>query len=87
VSHIPVIDNASRREQVREAMVLYRRRRKRGLYFRSILATKDQLDQLEVRGYLDPDRRGQRIDELRRFSWMRWQRPDRAASRSPSLAP
>ena len=25
--------------------------------------TKDQLDQLEVRGYLDPDRRGERIDE------------------------
>jgi len=25
--------------------------------------TKDQLDQLEVRGYLDPDRRGDRLDE------------------------
>jgi hypothetical protein len=25
--------------------------------------TKDQLDQLEVRGYLDPDLRGERADE------------------------
>jgi hypothetical protein len=25
--------------------------------------TKDQLDQLEVRGYLDPDHRGDRLDE------------------------
>jgi hypothetical protein len=30
---------------------------------RPIMVTKDQLDQLEVRGYLDPGRRGERIDE------------------------
>jgi hypothetical protein len=38
-------------------------RRKRGLFWRPILVTKDQLDRLEDRGYLDPDRRGERIDE------------------------
>jgi hypothetical protein len=35
----------------------------RGLFWRPILVTKDQLDQLEVRGYLDPDLRGERADE------------------------
>ena len=41
----------------------FRKRRRRGLYRRPILVTKAQLDQLEERGYLDPDRRGERIDE------------------------
>jgi len=27
------------------------------------LVTKSQLDQLEERGYLDPNRRGERLDE------------------------
>lgn len=58
-----VIDNASRREQVRDAMARHRKRRKRGQFLRPILVTKTQLDELEVRGYLDPDRRGERIDE------------------------
>jgi hypothetical protein len=35
-------------------------RRKRDQRLLSILAEKDWLDQLEVRGYLDPDRRGER---------------------------
>jgi hypothetical protein len=52
-----------RREQVREAIVRHRKRRERGLLWRPILVTKDQLDQLEVRGYLDPDLRGERADE------------------------
>jgi hypothetical protein len=43
-----------RREQVREAIDRYRRRRKHGLLWRPILVTKSQLDQLEQRGYLDP---------------------------------
>jgi hypothetical protein len=30
---------------------------------RPIIVTKDQLDQLEVRGHLEPDRRGERVDE------------------------
>ena len=53
----------NRREQVREATIRHRKRRKRGLFLRPILVTKDQLDQLEVRRYLDPDRRGERADE------------------------
>jgi hypothetical protein len=53
----------SRREQVREAASRHRKRRKRGFLWRPILVTKGQLDQLEVRGYLDPNRRGDRIDE------------------------
>lgn len=44
----------SRREQIREAIGRHRKRRKRGFFWRPILVTKDQLDQLEVRGYLDP---------------------------------
>ena len=53
----------TRQEQVREAITRHRKRRKRGLFLRSIIVTKDQLDQLEVRGYLDPDLRGERADE------------------------
>jgi hypothetical protein len=56
-----VIDYMTRREQVREAIARHRKRRKRGFLWRPI--TKAQLDQLEVRGYLDPDRRGERADE------------------------
>jgi len=52
-----------RREQVREAIDRYRRRRKHGLLWRPILVTKSQLDQLEERGYLDPGRRGDRANE------------------------
>ena len=52
-----------RREQVREAIVRHRKRRERGLLWRPILVTKDQLDQLKVRGYLDPNNRGDRADE------------------------
>jgi hypothetical protein len=53
----------TRREQVREAIARHRKRRKRGLFVRPIIVTKDQLDQLEVRGYLDPGLRGNRVDE------------------------
>jgi hypothetical protein len=53
----------TRREQVRDAIARHRKRRKRGLFWRPITVTKDQLDQLEVRGYLDPDLRGERADE------------------------
>jgi hypothetical protein len=52
-----------RREQVREAIDRYRRRRNHGLFWRPILVTKSQLDQLEERGYLDPNRRGERLNE------------------------
>ncbi len=52
-----------RREQLREATARHRKRAKRGLLWRPILVTEHQLDQLEVRGYLDPNRRGERLDE------------------------
>ena len=53
----------SRREQLRNAAAMWRRRRKHGLLRRSINVTKPQLDALEVKGYLDPDLRGQVSDE------------------------
>jgi hypothetical protein len=53
----------TRREQVREAIFWHRRRRKHGLFWRPILVTKAQLDQLEQRGYLDAGLRGTRADE------------------------
>jgi hypothetical protein len=39
------------------------RRQSWGLHRRLIDVTDAQLDALEVRGYLDPDRRGDRADE------------------------
>ena len=53
----------NRQAQIREATARHRKRRERGFFWRPITVTKDQLDQLEVRGYLDPDRRGERVDE------------------------
>ena len=58
-----VIDNTSRNERVRQAMKRHRRRRTHGLHRWSFDVTDAQLDALEVRGYLDPDRRGDRLDE------------------------
>jgi len=52
-----------RRQQVRQAAARHRKRRMHGLLWRPILVTKSQLDQLEERGYLDPNRRGERLDE------------------------
>jgi hypothetical protein len=40
-------------------MTRHRKRRKHGFFWRPITVTKAQLDQLEVRGYLDPDLRGE----------------------------
>ena len=62
----PVIDH--RRQQVREATRRYRRRRQRGIYHRTVGLTATQLDRLEERGYLDPDRRGDRADETEAIS-------------------
>jgi hypothetical protein len=56
------IDN-ERQGQVRQAVRRYRRRRQHGIYRRPIDITDAQLDALEERGYLDPDRRGDRADE------------------------
>ncbi len=52
-----------RREQLREATARHRKRAKRGMFWRPILVTEHQLDELEVRRYLDPNRRGERLDE------------------------
>jgi hypothetical protein len=41
----------------------FRRRQSWSLHRRLIDVTDAQLDALEVRGYLDPDRRGERADE------------------------
>ena len=41
----------------------FRRRRASGLHRRPVDVTNAQLDALEQRGYLDPDRRGDRVDE------------------------
>jgi hypothetical protein len=49
--------------QVREAIARHRKRRKRGLFVRPIIVTKDQLDQLEEHGYLNAGDRGTRADE------------------------
>jgi hypothetical protein len=53
----------NRQEQIREATARHRKRHKRGLFLRPIVVTKGQLDQLEGRGYLDPNNRGDRADE------------------------
>jgi hypothetical protein len=53
----------NRRDQIRDAITRHRKRRKRGVFWRPILVTKNQLDQLEGRGYLDPNDRGDRADE------------------------
>ena len=53
----------NRREQIRDAITRHRKRRKRGVFWRPILVTKNQLDQLEVHGYLDPNSRDDRPDE------------------------
>jgi len=46
-----------------ERVRAHRKRIKRGMHHRSITLTDAQLDALEVQGYLDPDRRGDRADE------------------------
>ena len=53
----------NRQEQIREATARHRKRHKRGLFLRPIQVTKDQLDELERRGYLDPNYRGDRAGE------------------------
>jgi hypothetical protein len=46
-----------------ERVRAHRKRSKRGMHRLSITLTDAQLDALEVRGYLNPDRRGDRADE------------------------
>jgi hypothetical protein len=52
-----VIDH--RRKQVRLATARHRKRRKYGQFLRTITVTKGDLDQLEERGYLSSNDRGE----------------------------
>jgi hypothetical protein len=47
----------------RDRMRTHRARKRYGLVPRRLLVSRTQLDKLEERGYLDPDRRGERADE------------------------
>ena len=57
------MDTTETRSTSTERVWAHRKRIKRGMHRRSITLTDVQLDALEVRGYLDPDRRGDRADE------------------------
>lgn len=50
-------------ERCHELLNAITSRSKRQMFWRPILVTKHQLDELEVRRYLDPNRRGERLDE------------------------
>ena len=54
---------ANRRKHVREANVRYRARRRAGRVRLAVELSRNQLDALEERGYLDPFDRGNRADE------------------------
>jgi hypothetical protein len=41
----------------------FRQRARHGLRRMAVLVTREQLDALEEKGYLDPDDRGERVDE------------------------
>ena len=69
-----VIDN-ERKGRVRQAVRRFRRRRQHGIYHRPIDITDAQLDALQERGYLDPDRRGNPPTKAKRsrrllFGWL-----------------
>ena len=57
------MDTIETRSTSTERVRAHRKRTKRGMHRLSITLTDAQLDALEVRGYLDPDRRGDRADE------------------------
>jgi hypothetical protein len=63
----------AKRAADREYAKRYRRRRRHGIHRRVIEVRATTLESLEERGYLDPDRRGNRADEpkvSRRSSWI-----------------
>jgi hypothetical protein len=53
------MDTTETRSTSTERVRAHRKRTKRGMHRVSITLTDAQLDALEVRGYLDPDRRGE----------------------------
>jgi hypothetical protein len=57
------MDTTETRSTSTERVRAHRKRSKRGIHRLSITLTDTQLDALEVRGYLNPDRRGDRADE------------------------
>ena len=57
------MDTTETRSTSTERVRAHRKRTKRGMHRLSITLTDAQLDALERRGYLDPDRRGDRNDE------------------------
>jgi hypothetical protein len=57
-----VTDDA-RRARWRLNSKRYRKRRQRGLWRRTVSVEEHQLDSLENLGYLDPDSRGDPVDE------------------------
>ena len=54
---------SARQDQNRDAQARWRKRRRHGLRRLPALLSSKQIDALEERGYLDPDRRGDRADE------------------------
>ena len=57
------MDRTETRSTSTERVRAHRKRTKRGMHRLSITLTDAQLDALEVHGYLDPGRRGDRADE------------------------
>jgi hypothetical protein len=57
------MNTAETRSTSTQRVKAFRRRQSWGFHRRSIDVTDAQLDALEVRGYLNPDRRGDRADE------------------------
>jgi hypothetical protein len=57
------MDTTETRSTSTERVRAHRKRTKRGMHRLSITLTDAQFDALEVRGYLDPDRRGDCADE------------------------
>jgi hypothetical protein len=54
---------SARQQQNRDAQMRRRAPRRLGLVTRRLVLEPEWLDSLEVRGYLDPDQRGERLDE------------------------
>jgi len=57
------MDTTETRSTSTERVRAHRKRSKRGMHRVSITLIDTQLDALEVLGYLDPDRRGDRAEE------------------------
>jgi hypothetical protein len=63
IDHTALGDRSQRRQQVRENTKRWRRRNQDGVRCLKVHVKRPTLDQLEVKGILDPDRRGDKADE------------------------